>query len=137
MDLGTLLSIAGGALVGALLAIGFAAWWWGSQLKEAAQRMSKLDQSRHSAKEESGELRRQLDQLQLEVNDWRIQALRAKSRSDAAEPVSTREELEDMLLRAAPPPHVEPFAATVIMPRKPQPAADAPFPATDILPRKP
>ncbi len=138
MDLGTMLSIAGGALVGALIAIGFAVWWWGGQLKEAAQRITALDESRHSAKEESGKLRRQIDQLQQEVNDWRIQAMRAKSVSPGLEPTSTREEIEDMLLRATPPAAPEPFAATVILPRKPQPAEDeTPFPATDILPRRP
>ncbi|HEY4081595.1 MAG TPA: hypothetical protein VGM81_12955 [Burkholderiaceae bacterium] len=138
MDLGTILSIAGGALLGALLAVGFAAWWWGGQLKEAAQRLAALDESRRLAREESGKLRRQVDQMQQEVNDWRIQAMRAKSVSSALEPASSREEIEDMLLRATPPAAPEPFAATVILPRRPQQAeGEAPFPATDILPRRP
>jgi len=140
MDLGTILSIAGGALVGALLAIAFAAWWWGGQLKEAAQRMAALDEARQLAREESGKLRKQVDQMQQEVNDWRIQAMRAKPAAPSGEPASTREEIEDMLLRATPPAVPEPFAATVILPRKPQQQqaeGETPFPATDILPRRP
>ena len=133
MDLEAILAVVGGVVIGGLVAVGIAAWWWGAKLRDATQRISALDQSRHSAKEENSDMRRQLEMLQNEVNELRIQAMRAKPRAEA--PVSTRGELEDMLLRAAPVVEPEPFPATMIQPRRPQPP-EQPFPATDILPRK-
>ena len=133
MDLDPIVAVVCGVLAGAVVALGLAAWWWGAKLKDAAQRISRLDQSRQSAKEENGEMRKQLEQLQSEVNELRIQAMRSKPRADA--PVSTRGELEDLLLRPAPPVVEEPFPATMIQPRKPPPS-DEPFPSTELLPRK-
>ena len=132
MDLDPIVAIVCGVLAGAVVALGLAAWWWGAKLKDAAQRISRLDQSRQSAKEENAEMRKQLEQLQHEVNELRIQAMRSKPRADA--PVSTRGELEDLLLRPAPHVAEEPFPATMIQPRKPQ--GEEPFPPTEMLPRK-
>lgn len=152
MDLATILAAAGGLLVGVLVALGLGATWWGARLKTATHRIATLEESRQSAKDESGHLRRQVEQLQHEVNELRMQAMRNRPRAEAA--TEARGEAEDLLLRAAPP-AADPFPATMIQPRKPpteaadpfpatmiqgrrpQPDAETTFPATDIQPRKP
>ncbi|MBV8501535.1 MAG: hypothetical protein JO006_07445 [Paucibacter sp.] len=134
MDLETIYAAAGGLLAGGVVALIGAASVWGSKLKAASQRIATLEESRQSAKDDNADLRKQIQRLQQELNDLRVEAMRARPRAEAT--ATTRHEVEDLLLRAAPAAE-EPFPATMIQPRRPQPEAEAPFPVTQILPRKP
>ena len=61
----------GAALVGGLLAGGLA-WWLGQrQIKEAADRVTHLEQARHQAVQHTTMARRQIEQLQKELGCWR------------------------------------------------------------------
>jgi hypothetical protein len=120
MDLETIGVAAGGVLAGGLLAGAGGAWWWGHKLKGAAQRIAKLDQARQFADQQGAQVRKQVEQLQKEMAELRMQAGRARPReADAAASVHTRQEVEDMLLSQAPPAKpVEAFPDTQIIPRK-------------------
>ncbi len=119
MDSGTIWGTLAGLLVGAGATLVAGAWWWGRKLGEAAQRVAKLEQARQFSEQQATQVRRQVEQMQKEMAELRQQASRAKPRRDAPAVSASREEIEDLLLRDAPP----------------RSAAD-PFPATQILPRK-
>ena len=129
-------AILGGILVGALAAALIAAGWWGRKLKSSAERVARLEQARQQADQTNAQLRKQFDQMRIEVAELRHQADRQRARRDSAAATAPADETPDLLLRDAPP--VEEFPATMILPRKaPAAAPDAPFPATMMVPRKP
>lgn len=122
MDLGMIGTALGGAAFGAVAAGGLSAWWWGRKLASAERHIVKLDQLRQFSDQQGAQVRKQIEQLQAELTDLRIQATRARTREAHAAPpapVFTTQEAEDMLLRDAPAAtSAEPFANTQILPRK-------------------
>ena len=119
MDSGIVWAALVGLLFGGVATVAASAWWWGRKLREAAQRVAKLEQARQFGEQQATQVRRQIEQMQREMADLRQQASRAKPRREAPAPSASREQIEELLLREAPP----------------RSAAD-PFPATQILPRK-
>jgi len=110
----TIAAVLGGVLVGALAAALVGAGWWGRKLKSSAERVARLEQARQQGEQANAQLRKQFDQLRIEVAELRHQADRQRARRDTAPaPV---DETPDLLLREAP---VEEFPATMILPRKP------------------
>lgn len=134
----TIAAVLGGVLIGALAAALIGAGWWGRKLKASAERVARLEQARQQSEQASTQLRKQFDQMRIEVAELRHQADRQRARRDTPAPAPV-DETPDLLLREAP---VEEFPATMILPRKalaaaPGTAADEPFPATMMVPRKP
>ena len=122
--------ILGGVLVGGLAAAAVGAWWWGSKLRRATERISKLDHASQFAEQQNTQVRKQVELLQREVTDLRTQLARAKPRQEVSTTEPTRQETEDMLLRQ---PSPEAFATTQILPRA---SPSDGFPRTQVLPRK-
>jgi len=133
MDLDTLGMALGGFVVGGLVAGAGGAVWWGGKLKRAARQLTKLDQARQFADQQGAQVRKQVELLQKEVNDLRMQAARAKPRVEVTVVPPPEVSNEELLLRAAVPlGEGEAFPQTQILPHKP----DDNFPRTHILPRK-
>jgi len=133
MDLDTLGAALGGIVVGGLAAAAGSAWWWGRKLQRANHQLAKLDHARLFADQQSTQVRRQVEQLQKEVSELRMQAVRAKPRVEVTVAQSQEASSEELLLRATNPPgEAEAFPQTQILPRKP----DDNFPKTHIVPRK-
>lgn len=132
MDLDTLGVALGGFVVGGLAATAGSAWWWNRKLQRANRQVAKLDQARQFADQQSAQVRKQVEQLQKEVNDLRMQAARAKPRVEVTVVQPQEVSTEELLLRAAKPPgEGEAFPQTQILPKP-----DDNFPRTHILPRK-
>jgi len=106
--------------VGGLAAASLGAWWWGRKLKGSDARNSRLDHARQFAEQQGVQVRKQVEQLQKEVADLRQQLARAKPRQEVhvSPPAPSREELENMLLRAPSAQAPEAFPDTQIIPRK-------------------
>ncbi|MBV8504165.1 MAG: hypothetical protein JO006_20885 [Paucibacter sp.] len=120
MDVETIGIALGGVVAGGLVAAGIGSWWWGRQLKGAAFRNSKLDQARQFAEQQGVQVKKQVEQLQKEIEQLRHQLARAKPRHEVytAPPPPSRQELEDLLLRAETPKQPEAFPDTQVIPRK-------------------
>jgi hypothetical protein len=120
MDLEMVGVAVGGLVAGGLAAAGAGAWWWGGKLKAATARHAKLDQARQFAETQGLQVKKQVEQLQKELTELRQQLTRAKPRAEVyvAPPAPTRQELEDLLLRAESPKEPEAFPDTQIIPRK-------------------
>jgi hypothetical protein len=121
MDLELIGVALGGFCAGALAGGGVGTWWWGRKLSGAQRQIAKLDQLRQFSEQQGGQVRKQIEQLQSELNDLRIQATRMRTREAHSVPATViiNRESEDMLLRDAPAASpAEPFAATQILPRK-------------------
>ena len=118
MELETIGVALGGVAAGGVVAAAGGAWWWCRKLKLAALRIAKLDQARQFADQQGAQVRKQIEQLQHEMAELRVQASRARPHH-VSPPMPSRQELEDMLLRDSEPPSTaEGFATTQIMPRK-------------------
>ncbi len=122
----------GMAVMALLLGGAGASWWWSSKLKKSAERIAKLDHAAQFAEQQNTQVRKQVELLQREVTDLRVQLSRTKPRQEVStnDAAPTRQEVEDMLLRQ---PSPEAFPATQILPR--QSPSDG-FPTTQVLPRK-
>jgi hypothetical protein len=123
MDLELIGVAAGGVLAGGLAAGGLGAWWWGGKLGHARHQISKLEQLRQFTDQQGQQVRKQIEQLQSELNDLRIQATRARTREAHAIPATVimKRPAEELLLRDEPAASAgtpaEPFATTQILPR--------------------
>jgi hypothetical protein len=140
MDLATLAAALGGLLLGALAAALISARTWSGKLKAATQRVARLEEARKQSDQAAQQARKQVELLNMEVAELRLQAGRAERKRAAAE-AAPAPETPDLLLRDGVP--AEPFPATMLVPREPPapPSTPAPgdpnFPATMIVPRKP
>ena len=120
MDVDSVGIAVGGFLAGGLAAASAGAWWWGRKLAAADARSAKLDQARQFAEQQGVQARKQVEQLQKDVEQLRQQLARSKARTEVyvAPPPPSRQELEDLLLRAEKPKEAEAFPDTQIIPRK-------------------
>jgi len=121
MDLELIGVALGGLCAGALAGAGVSAWWWSRRLSNAQRQIVKLDQLRQFSEQQGVQVRKQIEQLQSELNDLRIQATRMRTREAHSVPATViiNRESEDMLLRDTPTATpAEPFATTQILPRK-------------------
>ncbi|MBV8379483.1 MAG: hypothetical protein JO369_01785 [Paucibacter sp.] len=119
MDLEAIGVALGGVVAGGLAAAAASAWWWGRKLGRATRQVAKLDQARQFADQQSNQVRKQVEQLQKEVAELRVQASRAKPRVEVTVVPPAETTTEELLLRAtAPSAAAEPFPQTQILPRK-------------------
>ena len=120
MNVETIGIAVGSVFVGGLAAASLGAWWWGRKLKGSDARHSRLDHARQFAEQQGVQVKKQVEQLQKEVTELRQQLARAKPRQEVhvSPPPPSREELENMLLRAPPSKSPEAFPDTQIIPRK-------------------
>ncbi len=107
---------------GGLSALG-ARWWFGRRLRAAAARQDKVDKARDFAAQQASQARRQIESLQKELGELRLQhqQLQRQQRPAGLPAASGPAELPILGVDPAPPkPSADGFADTqLILPRRP------------------
>lgn len=121
MDANQWLIAVAGFLIGAVLAGGAAFWWFGRQLKAAADRVDKVEKARQFAGQQVTQARKQVEALQKELGDLKHAAKTALRPARPADtlPPAEPEAFDPFLPLAAsaPPPAVsaDGFADTLVL----------------------
>jgi uncharacterized protein YdgA (DUF945 family) len=120
MDTQQLLMAVAGLVVGAAAAWGGAVWWFGRQLKTAHAKQDKVDKAREFAAQQASQARRQIEALQKELGELRLQVQQLGQTPRRAAP-------------QAPAPVEMPILG--VDPTPPRPAADG-FAETQVMPQR-
>lgn len=124
MDANQELMVGAALLLGVGLAWGVATWWFGRRLRAGEARLDKVDKARQFAAQQASQARRQIEGLQKELAELRLNARNLGARVPAVAASSAAPAADDFLPHANPAPDPEPppdgFADTqLLQPRRP------------------